>query len=184
MFGPPGSGKGTQAQLLASKFKLVHLSTGDILRKEIAKGSELGMKVDSLIKGGNLVSDEIVLEIVKNFLIANKDKNGFILDGFPRTCKQAENLNTLFCDLGIQGVQVINLIVEKNELIKRLLNRAEIEGRADDHIVSIDNRLNVYEQTTSSLLDYYCCSASVYDINGLGKTEEIHSEIVGALGIF
>lgn len=179
IFGPPGAGKGTQAKLIAEKLGIRHLSTGEVLRSEIKTGSELGMKVQKIINSGNLVSDEIVIEIVENAL--KKSKNGFILDGFPRTVKQAEVLEEMFNEMKIGGVKIVNLEVDEEELIKRLLNRAKLEGRVDDNEETIRNRMVVYNEETKPILDFYSKHEGMINVDGLGSVEEVLSRVLSAL---
>ncbi|MEK6926969.1 MAG: nucleoside monophosphate kinase [Nanoarchaeota archaeon] len=183
LFGPPGSGKGTQAQILASKFKLVSVSIVDILKNEVAKNSELGVKVGEFLKKGVCVSDEIIFDLIRNFIELHKDSNGFVFDGFPRTIKQAEELKNLFNSFGISSVNVINLQVYENEVVKRLVQRAENLGKSED-IELIKNKLRNYEHTNSKILDFMCNNCGVFDINGMGKIDEVNQNIVGALGVF
>jgi adenylate kinase len=180
IYGAPGSGKGTQGKLIAEKLKIFYFSTGDAFRSEIANGSKLGKDVEQILKGGHLVPDQIVIEIVKNTL-KEKAKNGFILDGFPRTLIQAEALENLFKELKIADVKVINLEVDEAEVVKRLLSRAKIEGRADDTKEIIENRMKVYNNQTSPILDYYSTHEDLININGMGSVDEILERILSAL---
>lgn len=179
IFGPPGAGKGTQAKLIAENLKIVHLSTGEVLRREIKSGSELGMKVQSIINSGQLVSDEIVIEIVRNAL-ANA-KEGFILDGFPRNLKQAEVLEGIFEELKIRDIKILNLEVDQEELIKRLLKRAQLEGKADDNEETIRNRMIVYNEETKPILDFYSKHEGLINLDGLGSVEEVLERVMVAL---
>jgi len=161
LFGPPGAGKGTQAEFLIHSFGLIHLSTGDLLRSEIAGGTRLGMEAKSYMDKGELVPDEVVIGMIKSRLQANKDAKGFIFDGFPRTVDQAVELDKLLNE-------------KKQELIDRLLGRGKISGRADDQDQSvIENRINVYHEKTSPLIEYYRKQGKHYGINGMGTIEEI-----------
>jgi len=180
IFGAPGSGKGTQGKLVAEKLKIFYFSTGDAFRNEIAKGSKLGKDVEQILKGGHLVPDQIVIEIVKNTL-KEKASKGFILDGFPRTLAQAEALKKIFDDLKIDNVRVLNLEVNEKELVKRLLNRAKIEGRADDTKEIIENRMKVYNNQTKPILDYYDTHEDLINIDGIGSVDEILNRILKAL---
>jgi len=180
IFGPPGAGKGTQAKLIAEKLKIFHFSTGDAFRNEISNGSKLGKDVEQIMKGGHLVPDQIVIEIVKTNL-KEKAKSGFILDGFPRTLIQAEALEKLFEELKITNVKVINLGVDEKELVKRLLNRAKIEGRADDTKEVIENRMKVYNKETKPILDYYDTHSDLINIDGLGTVDEVLKRVLEAL---
>jgi adenylate kinase len=181
VFGPPGSGKGTQANLLAKSLNAEHLSTGNILRNEVDKKSELGKKVADILKKGILVSDELIIEIVERY-ISESRSNYFIFDGFPRTLKQAEMFESILEKKSISDVKVVNLFVENNELKNRLLNRARIENRTDDNEETIANRLEVYEKQTYPLLIYFeNAKRKILDIEGVGKIEDVQKTIVNAL---
>lgn len=176
IFGPPGAGKGTQAKLIAEKLGIGHLSTGEALRNEIKSGSELGKKVQEIMNKGHLVSDEIVIEIVRGAL--KRAEKGFILDGFPRTLGQAEVLEGIFREMKIFGIKVINLEVDEEELIKRLLNRAKLEGRADDNEQTIRNRMNVYNRETKPILDFYSKIGNLKNVFGMGSVEEVLGRVL------
>jgi adenylate kinase len=178
LFGPPGSGKGTQSEKLIKKYKLVHLSTGDLLRNEIANKTELGMKAKSIMDKGELVSDEIVIGMIRNKITSNKNARGFIFDGFPRTDKQAVALDELLSESEIPINLMITLEVDKEELIKRLLKRGEETGRADDNLQTIENRINVYIRQTSPVIDFYKKQGKYHPVHGIGSIEEIFSRIV------
>lgn len=174
LFGPPGAGKGTQAEILVEKFKLNHLSTGDILRERIAKKTELGILAKSYIDKGNLVPDEIVVGMIKNVLKENPDANGFIFDGFPRTVDQAVALDEMLKELQIPLTGMFALEVEKDELVKRLLERGATSGRSDDADVSIiENRISVYNEKTLPLVSYYKEQEKYHPVEGVGTIEEI-----------
>ncbi len=174
IFGPPGAGKGTQAQFLTRSFGLIHLSTGELLRGEIENGTKLGLEAKKLIDQGNLAPDEVVVEMIRNKLEANQDAKGFIFDGFPRTVKQAEALDKLLDEMGVQVSGMLCLEVEKPELIRRLLNRGKKYGRTDDQDDSIiRNRINIYNEKTLPLIEYYNRQGKSYVIKGNGTIEEI-----------
>ncbi len=177
LFGPPGSGKGTQSVKIAEKYQLKHVSTGDILRAEIKAESPLGLKVKDVIERGELVSDDLLIEILHKVMDENKQVKGFIFDGFPRTIVQAEALDELMQKLNIGISKVISLDVADEEVISRLLKRAEIEGRKDDNKETINNRLSVYKNQTSPLLEYYDKQNKLAKINGVGSVEEIFDSI-------
>jgi adenylate kinase len=181
IFGPPGVGKGTQAKLLADDLKYAHVSTGQILRTEIEKRSELGNKVDALIKSGHLVSDEIILPIIDSYIDEHKSEIGIIFDGFPRTLKQAELLNQILEKRKIKEIRVVNLVADNDELLGRLIKRAQLEGREDDKPEVIKNRLKVYETQTAPVLGFYKKEGKVIDLNGIGEIDKIHGDIVHAL---
>lgn len=156
LFGPPGSGKGTQANMLIEKYGLVHLSTGDILRAEIKKGSELGKQVQAVIAKGNLVSDEMVIALIRNAVKENKDAKGFIFDGFPRTVVQAEELDKMLEEESLSISLMATMEVEDEELIRRIIKRGESSGRADDTDENIiRNRINVYNKETAPVAGFY-----------------------------
>jgi len=174
LFGPPGAGKGTQAEFLINEFKLIHLSTGDLLRSQIAEGTKLGMEAKTFMDKGELVPDEVVIGMIKSKLEANKKAAGFIFDGFPRTVKQAKALDVLLNGNGTPVSGMLCLEVEKQELIARLLNRGKTSGRSDDQDESvIENRINVYHEKTSPLKDFYAAQNKYFSIDGIGSVEDI-----------
>lgn len=181
LFGSPGAGKGTQSALLAKNLGYLHRSTGELIRKEISDKTELGKKVESLVASGNLVSDDLILGMVKNFFQLIKNKKGLILDGFPRTIGQAQVLSKLHQDFGIDKVRVINLQADEKELTKRLLKRAKTEGRKDDTKEAIMNRLKVYNRETHPLLDYYSSQGVLINISGMGPIDKIQEDILNTL---
>lgn len=179
LFGPPGAGKGTQSENLINKYNLVHLSTGDILRNEIAQGTELGKQAKAVMDSGQLVSDEIVIGMIEHKLDANPNANGFIFDGFPRTAVQAEALDDLLQKKGTGISAMIALEVENEELVKRLLNRGKDSGRADDQNEGvIRTRIQEYNNKTLPLKTYYSEQAKFHSINGVGSVEQIFKSIV------
>lgn len=174
LFGPPGAGKGTQSDFLIEKFKLIHLSTGDLLRKQIAAETELGLAAKSYIDKGFLAPDPIVIEMIKSKLQENRDAIGFIFDGFPRTVAQAKALDELLNENGTAVSGMVCLLVEKEELIDRLLSRGKTSGRPDDQDVSIiKNRIQIYHEKTEPLRDYYKAQNKYYKIDGTGSVEQI-----------
>ena len=175
IFGPPGAGKGTQAKILAKKFNLVHLSTGDILRKEIDKSSEVGLKAQTYMNAGNLVPDEVLLEMMQSTLTELED-SGVILDGFPRTIPQAIGLSKIFQSLNQAIDSIINIEVDKEVLIARLVQRAKNSGRADDTEEVIVNRQNVYEELTAPLIEFY--QSNIINIDGDGSIDQVTERIL------
>jgi adenylate kinase len=174
LFGPPGAGKGTQAEFIIKSYNLIHLSTGDLLRNEIASGTRLGMEAKAYMDKGELVPDAVVIGMIENKLESNKDANGFIFDGFPRTVDQAKALDELLDRKGSPITAMLSLEVEKQELIDRLLSRGKSSGRADDQDKSIiENRISVYNEKTSPLIEYYKKQDKYYGINGMGSIDEI-----------
>lgn len=178
IFGPPGAGKGTQAEKIIEKYNLVHLSTGDILRKERAAGTELGKKAGELMDAGMLVPDELVIGIISNRIDAEKEANGFIFDGFPRTVPQAEALDNMLKEKGQMISGVVMLDVPENELVERLLKRAIDQGRADDNRETITQRVKEYESKTLPVADFYHAQEKLNKINGVGGIEDIFNRIV------
>ena len=178
LFGPPGAGKGTQAEFLIKNFGLIHISTGDLLRNEISQKTELGIKAKVLMDKGDLVPDEVVEGMIKNQLTAHSDAKGFIFDGFPRTAAQAKVLDELLKGINSAVTAMVALEVEKQELISRILNRGKSSGRADDQNVStIENRVSVYNEKTAPLKNYYDAQKKYYGIYGMGTIKEISGRI-------
>lgn len=182
LFGPPGSGKGTQSAKLIEKYSLVHLSTGDILRGEIASQTPLGLEAKKKMDKGELVPDEVVIGMIGNKLDANLNAKGFIFDGFPRTTAQAEALDNLLKDKGTSISIMLSLEVEKEELVKRLLNRGKDSGRADDQNINvIENRIAVYSKETAVVADYYKKQNKFESIHGMGDIDEIFGRLCNAI---
>lgn len=177
IFGPPGSGKGTQSLKLAEKYKLVHISTGDIFRSEIRNKTELGLKVQSIIERGELVPDELLKDILRTALKKHPKAEGFLFDGFPRTIHQAEDLDSLMNEMDSGIDKVIALEVDDKEVVNRLLKRAEIEGRKDDTEDVIRNRLSVYQKQTTPLLEFYNNKGILGRVNGIGSIDGIFEAI-------
>lgn len=177
LFGPPGAGKGTQAVRIAEKFGWKHVSTGDILRSEVSQGTPLGLKVKTVMESGQLVSDELLIEIMESVFRKNSQVNGFVLDGFPRTVKQAEELALMLQKLGEKVSMVLALTVNEDELVKRLLNRAKEQGRLDDTEEVIKNRLVQYHQHTKPLIDFYKGEGVYTEVFGEGSVDDIFNEL-------
>ncbi|SIT94696.1 adenylate kinase [Pontibacter indicus] len=178
LFGPPGAGKGTQSQKLIDKYNLIHLSTGDLLRSEIAAGTELGMKAKSLMDNGLLVPDEVVIGMIANKVKENNHAGGFIFDGFPRTVPQAQGLDKLLMDLGTEISCMIALKVDDEELTKRLLLRGQTSGRPDDQNEElIRKRVVEYNTKTTPVADYYAGQNKYCAVDGIGEIEEIFHNI-------
>ncbi len=209
LLGPPGAGKGTQAVRLVEKYEIPHISTGDIFRKNIKEGTELGKKAQEYMNAGALVPDELVVDLVKDRLQQDDCKNGFLLDGFPRTIFQAEKLDEFLSESNLKMDIVINLKVEKEALIKRLTGRrvckdcgasyhivnippkkegvcdicgGELIQRKDDNIETVENRINVYEEQTAPLIGYYKEAGSLVDFDGEASLDEVFDAIVRAIG--
>ena len=178
LFGPPGAGKGTQSEKLIEKYGLVHLSTGDILRSEIARGTTLGMEAKQIMDRGDLVSDDIVIGMIESKLDANPHANGFIFDGFPRTQAQAVALDDLLQKKGTAISAMLALEVDNEELVKRLLLRGKDSGRADDaNEEIIRNRVNEYNNKTLPLKKYYSEQAKFHSIHGIGSIDSIFHQL-------
>jgi len=178
LFGPPGAGKGTQSEKLIEKYGLVHLSTGDILRSEIARGTALGMEAKQIMDRGDLVSDDIVIGMIESKLDANPNANGFIFDGFPRTQAQAVALDDLLQKKGTAISAMLALEVDNEELVKRLLLRGKDSGRPDDaNEEIIRNRVNEYNNKTLPLKKYYSEQAKFHSINGIGSIDSIFNQL-------
>jgi len=174
LFGPPGSGKGTQSERLIAKYGLKHLSTGDLLRSEIAAKTPLGMEAKKNMDKGQLVPDEVVIGMISSALEANPQAKGFLFDGFPRTVAQAEALDKLVKLKGTQINAMISLLVTEEELIKRLLNRGLTSGRSDDtNEEVIRARITEYKTKTSVVADYYKQFDKLAEIKGEGSVEDI-----------
>ena len=182
LFGPPGAGKGTQSQALIDNFKLVHCSTGDMLRAEKASGSDLGQRVAAIMAAGQLVSDEIVIELIANRLDRNPEAPGFIFDGFPRTIPQAEALDALLAEKDQSVTGLIALSVDDEEIVKRLLERGKTSGRADDSNEEvIRNRITVYNKETSPVFDFYAGKDKSQTVEGIGSIDEIFGRLCNAI---
>ncbi len=183
LFGPPGSGKGTQAAYLVDKYQLKHISTGDLLREEKAKGSELGLEAKRYMDAGKLVPDEVVIGMIGGVLDNNVGQvKGFIFDGFPRTVAQAEALDTLLTQKGTSITQLLALQVSEEELVKRILNRGLTSGRADDtNEETIRQRVSEYNNKTSLVAGHYDEQCKLTNIAGEGSIEEITTALCAAI---
>lgn len=178
LFGPPGAGKGTQAKLMVEKFNLHHVSTGDLLRKEIAKETELGKLAKSIIDAGNLVDDSIVVKMIENEIANNPHVSGFLFDGFPRTTGQAIILDEMLRKKGNKIDKVISFEIDDNLVFERIQHRANIEGRKDDaEPKTIQNRINTYHAKTEPLIDFYKKQEKYCSIPGDGTIEAIFEEV-------
>jgi len=182
LFGPPGSGKGTQSERLISKYGLKHLSTGDLLRSEIAGQTPLGLAAKSFMDKGQLVPDEVVIEMISSALDNNPQANGFLFDGFPRTTAQAEALDKLLSQKGTSIAVVLALQVGQNELVKRLLNRGLTSGRSDDTKEDVIlARLTEYEKKTAAVAEYYQKYDKVVFVKGEGTIDDIFDSLSSAI---
>jgi adenylate kinase len=182
LFGPPGAGKGTQSDFLIENFKLIHISTGDLLRSQIAAQTEMGIEAKSYMDKGFLVPDRIVISMIRFLLQENVDANGYIFDGFPRTVEQALALDVLLDELGTPISGMLSLKVDKQELINRLLTRGLTSGRPDDQDISIiENRIHQYIEKTLPLINYYSAQNKYYEIDGMGTVEEIAQRLINTV---
>ncbi|MBV8194963.1 MAG: adenylate kinase [Candidatus Dormibacteraeota bacterium] len=182
LFGPPGSGKGTQAQRVAARADVPHVATGDMLRAEVAKGSALGREAEPIMQSGKLVSDDLIVRIIESRLSEPDATNGALLDGFPRTVPQSQALDSMLQRRG-RGVDiVVALQVRDDELRRRVLQRAEIEGRADDTAEAFDQRLRIYREETEPVLGHYRrLGTRVAEIDGVGEIDDVTERISAAL---
>ncbi|MDF9831037.1 adenylate kinase [Parabacteroides sp. PF5-6] len=181
IFGAPGSGKGTQSERLIKEFGLDHISTGDVLRKEIKEGSELGRVASEYINKGQLVPDELIVDMLAKVLDEKENAKGVIFDGFPRTIPQAVALKKMLNERGTDVSVMLNLHVEEDELIHRLLERGKVSGRSDDNLETIKSRLEVYHKQTAPLADFYIQEGKHVSIVGNGTIDDIFDKIKKAL---
>ncbi|RRU17346.1 MULTISPECIES: adenylate kinase [Stenotrophomonas] len=181
LLGPPGSGKGTQATRLKDKLGLAHISTGDMLRAEISAGSELGKQAKAVMDAGNLVSDEILLGMLESRLSQADVAKGFILDGYPRNVAQANALDALLAKIGQPLDAVVQLDVATDLLVQRIAGRAAEQGRADDNPESVRNRLNVYNEQTAPVVDFYAGRGTLERVDGVGELDEVEARIHKAI---
>lgn len=177
LFGPPGCGKGTQAAKIIEKYKLIHLSTGDIFREEIKNKTELGLTLKSYIDKGALVPDSVVLRELYKRAIEHMDSKGLVFDGFPRTLLQADMLTRLLYKRRIPISLVISIDANEKELFKRLLKRAQEQGRSDDNELVINNRIEVYKNQTFPLLNYYEKQGKLHRVEGMNSIEKVFEDI-------
>lgn len=178
LFGPPGSGKGTQATKIAEKYNLLHISTGDLFRYEMGADTELGKQAKDYISKGQLVPDEVTVGMLRNKVEAHPDSQGFIFDGFPRTIPQAEALDALLTEKGTSISSLIALDVAEQEIVDRILNRGKTSGRMDDNDETIiRNRIAVYDQETTPVFDYYGRSGKSTKIDGMGTINQIFDRL-------
>jgi adenylate kinase len=182
LFGPPGAGKGTQAKLLAQKFNLEHVSTGELLRKEIAANTEIGIIAAKLIDKGEFAPDYIVIEMIKEHLKSARSTVGFVFDGFPRNVNQAKKLDELLTENKSKVSIMFGLIVEKNKLVDRLLKRGLESGRLDDKTAeTIEHRIDIYDHVTAPIINYYEKQGKYYPISGTGTIEEIADDLIATV---
>ena len=181
IFGAPGSGKGTQSERIVEKFGINHISTGDVLRAEIKNGTELGKTAKGYIDQGQLIPDELMIDILASVFDSFKDSKGVIFDGFPRTIAQAEALKKMLAERGQDVSVMVDLDVPEEELMVRLIKRGKDSGRADDNEETIKKRLHVYHSQTAPLIDWYKNEKKYQHINGLGTMDGIFADICEAV---
>ncbi len=182
LFGPPGSGKGTQAALLVEKYDLTHISTGDLFRFEMGNNTPLGMKAKEYMAKGELVPDEVTIGMLRNKVMQHKEGKGFIFDGFPRTIPQSEALIHLLKELNQTVTALISIKVDKTEIINRILERGKSSGRPDDNDAGIiENRIGVYDNETKPVYDYFKEFKLSSEIEGMGTVQEVFERICTAL---
>ena len=180
IFGKPGSGKGTQANFLKEKYNLYHISTGDLFRKNISNQTKLGVEAKSYLDNGDLVPDSVTIKMLENEVLSNKELNGYIFDGFPRTLNQAESLDDFLSSINLKINATIALDVNEDELITRLLDRGKTTNRSDDQdIEKIKNRFNEYNTKTSILINFYSKQDKFFSVDGKGSVSDITSRLFG-----
>lgn len=181
IFGAPGSGKGTQSELIIKEYGLDHISTGDVLRSEMKNDTELGKIAKDYIEKGQLVPDELIVNMLAKVLDNKENSKGVIFDGFPRTIPQAKALKVMLNERGTDVSVMLNLQVDEEELVKRLLERGKVSGRSDDNLETIKSRLEVYHKQTAPLADFYVEEGKHVAIQGMGTIEEIFGRIKDAI---
>jgi adenylate kinase len=181
LLGPQGSGKGTQAKRIAASYGLPHIATGDMLREEIAAGTELGNRVGPILESGKLVPDDLMIEVIRHRLSHDDVEDGFVLDGFPRTLAQAEALDGMLREINRTPTIVLQLEVPEEECVARLMRRAKEEGRPDDTPDAIRTRLSLYRKETEPLVEYYRAQGNLVGIHGDRPVDDVFAEIQEAL---
>jgi len=181
IFGAPGSGKGTQSDLIIKKYGLHHISTGDVLRKEIENQTELGIIAEKYISEGQLVPDELIIKMLAELLDKGQSPKGYIFDGFPRTLQQGESLDKLLKEKGTSILAALNLEVGEDVLIERILKRGEQSGRKDDNLETVQARLKVYYDQTEPLKGFYKRQGKNITIKGIGSVEDVFEKICESL---
>ena len=185
LFGKPGSGKGTQAEHLSEKYKLYHISTGDLFRKNISQNTNLGLLAQSYMDKGELVPDEVTIKMLENEIKENTQSKGFLFDGFPRTIAQAESLDKFLKSIDMQINATIALDVDEEELISRIIDRGKTSNRSDDQdIEKIQNRFNEYNMKTSTLSRYYKDQKKFFEVDGSGNVDEITKRLFDLIDSF
>lgn len=183
LIGPPGSGKGTQGERLAARLHLEHLAAGDLLRAEVAAGTPLGQQVAGLMQRGELVPDDVIIALLMPRVEAAAAAQGYLLDGFPRSVEQAVEARRLAEQVGASPDAVIYLDAPREELVRRILARAAVEGRSDDNPQTVANRLRVFDEATRPLVDYYRERGLLHVVDAAQPADEVTAEILAALGV-
>lgn len=184
LFGPPGSGKGTQAAKLVEKYNLLHISTGDLFRYEMGNNTPLGQEAKSYIQKGELVPDSVTIGMLRNKVTSTPDVEGYIFDGFPRTVAQAEALDALMQEMETSISKLILLSVDDNEIVTRLLERGKTSGRSDDQDEStIRNRIKIFKNETSPVFDYYAEQEKAVQVEGIGSIADIFSRLCAEIDV-
>ncbi len=182
MVAPPGAGKGTQAKLLAAHYNIVHLSSGDLFRREVAAGTELGRRASEYLLRGDLVPDDLVIEMLTQPVLDAAAQGGYVLDGFPRSLGQAEEAYRVATQVsGVELQSVVHLIVPRQELLRRMRARAAQEGRTDDNELTVEHRLDVYDSETEPMLGFYAGRGLVVDVDGYQPVEAVFEDTVKAV---
>jgi adenylate kinase len=181
IMGPPGAGKGTQATFIAERFSIPAVSTGDIFRANVGQGTELGVEAKRYMDAGEYVPDEITNDMVRNRLAEPDAEGGFLLDGYPRTLAQVEELDGMLSATGHRLDAVVVLTVVEDEIVERLLHRAQVEGRADDTAEVIRRRQEVYAEQTAPLIDVYRSRGILVEVDGMGEVDEVTQRVLAAL---
>jgi adenylate kinase len=182
LIGPPGSGKGTQGELLSSRFGVAHIAAGDLLRSEVEAATPVGKEVADYLDRGELVPDEVIVKLIMPIIIDAADAGGYVLDGFPRSVGQAQVVRSMAAEAGANPDAVIYLDAARDELVRRILARAEIEGRSDDTEDVVSNRLQVFEEATHPLVDYYRSRGLLYVVDANQSEQNVADAILSAIG--
>lgn len=181
MLAPPGAGKGTQGTLIARHFDLPHVALGDLLRVHMSRRTPVGERVREYVMAGELVPDELVLELVVHGLRGTSDRGGYVLDGFPRSIPQARQADHILTELGLAPQVVLHLAVDDDEVVRRLLARGSLENRLDDNEITIRRRLDVYHTVTAPVLDYYAANSRLVSVDAMQSVDAVGEDVLDAL---
>ena len=181
LIGAPGAGKGTQAEKLSARFHIAHISSGDLLRQHVREQTSLGQRIKSYVDAGDLVPDALVMDMLRKPVVAASEAGGYVLYGFPRTVEQARAAHKVALELGVAVQVVVHLEVERDELMRRLLERGAQSGRSDDNAEVIAHRLDVYDTKTRPMLDYYAEREELVSVDGSRSVEEVTKDVIEAL---